>query len=373
MRAIALAAAAVTALAGLAGPSLASAKPKKPATVKVMTRNLYLGADLIPAIAAPTPAAAMEAAGDIYRSVIDTNFHARAKLLAAEINASKPDLIGMQEVAIWRRGQFGSPDGDATPSEEVIVDYLDTLQHELKRLGLEYRVAVVQQEADIELPVDLTDDATQNPTFDGRLTMRDVILARKSKNLKLSNKQHKNYTAFINAPTALGDIPVIRGYTRVDVTKGKNTKPFRVINTHLEAFSAYIRNNQAVELVGAGGPTSTNMPILLIGDMNSDPDDPSIDNTPPAPPTANALAYNTLTGAGFADRGVEVDTCCHDADLRDDPSETFGPNSRIDHILSKGTVTELSATLIGDDPALRTGTNLWPTDHGGVVARLKVG
>ena len=33
----------------------------------------------------------------------------------------------------------------------------------------------------------------------------------------------------------------------------------------------------------------------------------------------------------------------------------------------------LSAFLIGDDDTKRTNTGLWPSDHGGVVAKLKVG
>ena len=42
-------------------------------------------------------------------------------------------------------------------------------------------------------------------------------------------------------------------------------------------------------------------------------------------------------------------------------------------MLGRGEVSEVDATRIGDDPALRTGTGLWPTDHLGVVATLKVG
>jgi hypothetical protein len=60
----------------------AAAEAQKPTKVKVETRNLYLGADLTPAIGAPNPGAAMAAAGDIYRSVLDTNFKGRARALS---------------------------------------------------------------------------------------------------------------------------------------------------------------------------------------------------------------------------------------------------------------------------------------------------
>ena len=118
-------------------PSIAEAK-KKPVKVDVMTRNLYLGAVLDPIIAAPEiPAAARIAAGDVYKIVQDTNIVARAKLLAQEIKDADPDLIGLQEVAIWRRGQRGEADGATTPSQEVVYDYLELLQDELKRRGPE--------------------------------------------------------------------------------------------------------------------------------------------------------------------------------------------------------------------------------------------
>ena len=89
---------------GAVFPAVAdAAKPVKPSKPTVMTRNLYLGADLGPAIAAPTVPQAYTAVGDIYMNMVDMNFNARAKLLANEIQNSQPELIGLQEVALWRR------------------------------------------------------------------------------------------------------------------------------------------------------------------------------------------------------------------------------------------------------------------------------
>ena len=76
---IAAFAAAVAADAGAA-----KAQPRS-TEVRVMTRNLYLGADLGPAIAAASPSAFAAANGQILRDVDTNNFPVRAKGLAKEI------------------------------------------------------------------------------------------------------------------------------------------------------------------------------------------------------------------------------------------------------------------------------------------------
>ena len=347
-------------------PSIAEAK-KKPVKVDVMTRNLYLGAVLDPIILAGTPGEAREAAGDVYKIVQDTNIVARVKLLAQEIEDADPDLIGLQEVALWRRGQRGAADGAATPSEEVVYDYLELLRDELKRRGLDYKVASLQQEADIEAPISISgDDAAE---FDVRLTMRDVILAKKG--VKTSNEQSENYVSKLTVPVqGAGNVTVLRGYNAVNVNikqSKKKKQKFQFVNTHLESFFSGTRTDQANELIAETGPLSGKLPIILLGDLNSDP----------AASASDAAAYNRIVGdeyaedGGFADFGVEENTCCFSETLFDDPPVTF--TSRIDHVLGRGDVSGVDATRIGDDPALRTGTGLWPTDHLGVVATLKVG
>jgi hypothetical protein len=105
----ALLGAALLALALIVTPLGSAAEPKagakpKPTAVKVMTRNIYLGADLTPAIQAKGVGAFVEATGEILRQVTANDFPVRAKGLAREILKKGPDLVGLQEVAEWRSG-----------------------------------------------------------------------------------------------------------------------------------------------------------------------------------------------------------------------------------------------------------------------------
>ena len=85
-----------------------------------MTRNLYLGADInrpLRAVEGRTGRDALLALGhanhELREFVERTNFDARSELLADEIAAARPDLMGLQEVALaaWAAsvGPHGTP------------------------------------------------------------------------------------------------------------------------------------------------------------------------------------------------------------------------------------------------------------------------
>ena len=100
--AILLSAIAVLLLAVPVAADAAKAEKQGGPKVTVMTRNVFLGADLGPALAATTLDGAIDGAGVILNEVDETNFPERAKPLAKEIAESEPDLVGLQEVALWR-------------------------------------------------------------------------------------------------------------------------------------------------------------------------------------------------------------------------------------------------------------------------------
>ena len=124
---------ACAAAAVLCSPAAAQAAVTAP-TVTVMTRNLFLGADLSPAINAPTIADAIDGAGAVWNELQSTKFGERVVPLAREIKASKADLVGLQEVALWRKqtpsdggAQPISPLPGATPATAVEINFLALL------------------------------------------------------------------------------------------------------------------------------------------------------------------------------------------------------------------------------------------------------
>jgi endonuclease/exonuclease/phosphatase family metal-dependent hydrolase len=324
-------------------------------TVTVMTRNLYVGFDLAPVTAAvvsnniPQLLLAVKNAVDTLNA---TNFPERAEALAAEIAAKQPDLVGLQEVTLIR-SQF-PPDFSPTPNATTIeFDYLQILLDALAARGLSYAPVVTVTDSDVEVPGLLPNFACCK---EYRVTDHDVLLARTdlgTNDLKLSNPQAGNFAAFV----PLGSSRLLRGWVAVDVKiRGKS---FRLISTHLEAISAAAQVAQGNEILS--GPAATPLPVVLVCDCNS-----------PADGTGSAT-YGNLIAAGFDDAwdvafpGNPGLTCCHD-ELLLEPVASF--TDRIDLVLFRGDFEVTGADLVGENPADRTPSGLWPSDHAGVAATL---
>jgi hypothetical protein len=331
--------------------------PPPPVPVTVMTRNLYLGADLRPAITATTPEAAQAAVASIFSVARRTNFPERAVALAREIADAGPLLVGLQEVAAWYSGPFG----DSAPATAVEYDYLQILLRALAVAGAPYSVVRVQDEADIEGP------AGAPFHRDIRLVQRDAILVRAGPGdgVRLDGARSGHFVTKLVVPTATaGVVTVNRGWVAVDATVDGHA--FRFVNTHLEAFDPLIRLGQAAELVAPTGPVgSAPGDVVLVGDLNSGPE---------LPVHTNRLAFQALVVAGMTDTWRAL----HPADpgftagygeLLDDPP---GPalEHRVDHVMTRGSVGFVDARRSGIDPDDRTAGGLWPSDHAGVITTI---
>ena len=75
--------------------------------VTVMTRNLFLGADLIPLALARQGSDFEQKASATLAQVRASDPKGRMKAIADEIVRARPDLVGLQEVSLWRTGPKG--------------------------------------------------------------------------------------------------------------------------------------------------------------------------------------------------------------------------------------------------------------------------
>jgi hypothetical protein len=317
-----------------------------------MTRNLYVGADLAPVIAAAqtNPATVPAVAGVALSRVAQNDFESRAQAIAAEVAAGRPDLIGVQELSQFYSGAFNDPAPATTP----FLDYLAVLQEALAGRGLRYAVvAGPRVESDQELPVALSPTDRR----DIRLVVSNVILARTDRpDLGVGNPRSGEFT---NRLVVLGE-PLRRNWQTVDAVAGG--KRLRFLNTHLEASAANeaIRTAQAREL--AAGPLRTTVPVIAVGDFNSNPGS----STGGAYAVLTARSHGRLRDAWRAThRGDPGLTCCR-AELLSVAGDPL--DQRLDLVLSVPQVKPRSTTIVG----LGQVGGLYPSDHAGVVATMRV-
>lgn len=346
-------------LAASSGAPPASAAPGGDASQRqlgVATYNIYLGADLTPLFAAQTPQQFAAAAGAVYAQVEFTDFPRRAEAVADQIAAHEPHVVGLQEVALWRKGPLGGP-------LETTYDFLPLLLDALADRGLAYEAVATNTNFGTTQPVPIS--ATEQVTF----VDRDVILARSdlpSSQGKVGNPVSALFDATLVIPSAIGQIPVPRGWSTVDV-KVRGTW-VRVANTHLEAFGGPVfRELQGRELIAA--LSDSPYPVIVLGDLNTCPQDTD--------PCTTDSTYEDFVAAGYVDAWAERHgiaggwTSGQSASL-DDPDEI---THRIDYVLHRGAgLRATEVEVIGEEEADRTGgtPSLWPSDHAGVVATLEL-
>jgi hypothetical protein len=373
----------------------ANAAPKDPPgrPITVMTRNLYLGADINRPVEAALAAqqaggstieilTALANATHVTRAIVDdTNFPARSELIASEIARTRPDLVGLQEVALWRSGPLQLNLAGVPNAGTVDYDFLQILLDDLADLGLDYEAVKVGMRADVEAPSFLGSPAAPSGVVrDVRLTMHDVILMRADNGLRVTGEGGAAYAANLAFEVVPGvNVNFTRGYDWVDVRAGATR--LRFLNTHLEAFSSRLALAQASEMLQA---TATDRPTVIACDCNSDPLNSSVkpvDATPPLPPVPHKAPYELIVGpGGYTDQWLEhapaEEGWTSGLSETVDDATGAGFDHRIDMIFGHtvdGHVLgvdrgEVTGTDVADkDPA----TGLWPSDHGGVVLRLR--
>jgi hypothetical protein len=257
----------------------------------------------------------------------------------------------------------------------VRYDYLQLLLEQLNKKKPQYEVVVVQDEFDLEAPADENgipndgpEPAIANAEINGRLTMRDVILARRGAGVQTANAQSANFNALLAVPILGQPLTIKRGWTATDA-KVRGSGWFRFVNTHLEAFDPAalvpsIRAQQAAELVAPGGPAANgDLPVVLLGDLNSDDDTVE---------PGDQQAYRVLLEAGLVERSTaDPLSCCLKKSLL---AEGAGGNvadfdHQVDHVMTDDPddVALQSSAVTGLLPV----NGFWSSDHAGVFSALR--
>jgi endonuclease/exonuclease/phosphatase family metal-dependent hydrolase len=361
-------------------------------TFTVMSRNIYLGADvgvaleLIPDM----PAAAQF----MWDQVNKNDFSKRSIALATEIKSYKPDVIGIQEATIWYCKK------NAWSKKTEVFNFTDQL---LEALGGDYVIASKDGTSAFNpgysinpIPfLTMVKDPVRFQKLFGQdkaacgFQIGDALAIKKElagQVIKVGNTEYEDSYSIV--PTLM---TIYRGYTWADIKI--EDVPVRFISTHLE--SIWDENKvpnaakQATQLIS--DVKETNMPLVVIGDFNSDPRDPRPANAanPGLQPTASeecpagsskCSAYRLMIEAGFNDAGPDSSepttyTWGMNALLTGpDPDRLksaqgmgneYGFTDRLDYIFTKNGVDVSTSQIIGFKAP-------YATDHAGVFAEFTI-
>lgn len=391
---------------------LPKVEAQEPYQVTVMSRNLYLGADvgvalqLIPDF----PAAAQF----MWDQVKATDFTKRSLKLAEEAAREKPDLIGIQEATIWYCKK------NLWSKKVEVFNFLDQFIEATEKTGTPYTIASANDVSAFNPGYSISaipyltkvEDSELFPSIFGStsaacgFTIGDAILVREDLAGKIRQVGNTEYDAVYSiVPTIM---KIYRGYTWVDFQVADSI--VRVISTHLESIwdENVVPNSaiQARQLVS--DLDSSKMPLIVIGDFNADPRDPRpigdpnpgeqpvVSDACPKSGDSQCNAYVTMIEAGFDNASPDASNPKYftwgAAALLNGPDKArattaleygnqYGFTDRLDYVFTKNMYATISSKLIGN--TYPDGSSIWDcgkngmercfaSDHAGIVATIEV-
>jgi endonuclease/exonuclease/phosphatase family metal-dependent hydrolase len=421
--------------AALAFPVSAVHAQEADSTVTVMSRNIYLGADVAVALELipDMPAAAQF----MWDQVAATDFDTRVEALADELVQNQPDVVGIQEATTWmcRPSWLGS--------STVVFNFLQQLLDATEAAGVPYVIAehdgVQALSPGYSIPAlpgltTVRDPETFQPIFGADevacgFTIGDALIVRADLADSITAAGTHTYEDKYAVVPVVFEVP--RGYAWADLQLPEGA--VRFVTTHLEAVwapdSVPLGTVQAREL--AATTSEWSMPLVVLGDFNADPRDPRGTGQPnpglqpdvttgcapqvPSPTASSAdpscNAYWTMVRAGFEDAGPDpldpanatwgASALLAGPDLErlsQSGGNAYGYTDRLDYIFTKNGVRVADVALVGQK--WPDGEHMWacsdpqqvdnaraaaemlgvplgeafclPTDHVGLIATLDV-
>jgi endonuclease/exonuclease/phosphatase family metal-dependent hydrolase len=234
----------------------------------VMTQNMYLGTGLTDAFTASSSTELATAGTHDWANLRATDVPTRAEALADEIVRARPDVVGLQEVTLWRDQTPGDfltrPGPDAT---HVVFDFLAILLDGLRARSTPYTPVAISTGADVEFP-----RLDAGGPVDLRVTDRDALIVRSDVAHRVAHPRHGHYTAQASDPFLTGPVGSTRSWASIDY-RSDPTTTVRIFNTHLEVRdpgTGRVQEQQADELLAliAASP----YPVIALGDFNAPAD-----------------------------------------------------------------------------------------------------
>jgi endonuclease/exonuclease/phosphatase family metal-dependent hydrolase len=320
--------------------------------LKVMTFSMNSGNDVSGLFTARTRAELAAKVGEAFTHVQAGNPPERIDAIATQIATAAPDIVGLQEVALWR---VGAP-LDPSPAETVAYDFIQILLDRLEAKGADYSAVSVQTYLDVEL----TGVFGPTSALDVRYTDRLAIIARtdlQTSRFQLESINTGSFATNTQVPLLGTLFTLTKGWVSADIKH--RGKTYRFVTTHLGGLFEPVQIAQANELLQ--GPTNTTLPVILVGDFNSDA-------------AAGGTAYSLLLNGGLTDvwSSLKPNSSGFTWPLSGGtPSVILNPSKRLDLVLARGAISFSDIDVVGEEIAdLTTPSGFRPSDHAGLVATL---
>jgi hypothetical protein len=219
-----------------------------------MTHNVNEGSDFLQVVGATSLQQFLIGVGEILTHVQGTNPPERMQAVAKQILAVHPELLSLQEVDQWYSGTF-DPVAGKCGVMTLQYDMLQELLNSLAAQGGHYEVAAQVTQYSFPPTPGLIPPATYVWAAVNDYNVVLAITDLPSAIFQRSNPQSGQFVNQVTLPTPVSPIPLPRSWASVDAQFFGYS--FRYIDTHLESFSANIRQLQRGELRAGPADTST--------------------------------------------------------------------------------------------------------------------